>query len=89
MAVPMKSGGGGSAEMKLLAIDAICAIAYAEDIYVPRLSHDGNSAGLYTTKILSTRGNRTVCTGRFPEDKELSPLRQKSMSSPRCTIDPK
>ena len=42
---------------ELLAIDAICAIAYAEDIYA-RTSHDGNPAGPYTTKILSTPGKQ-------------------------------
>jgi hypothetical protein len=58
---------------ELLAIDAICAIAYAEDIYA-QTSHDGNPAGLYTTKILSTPGKQDGLYWKVPEDKELSPL---------------
>ncbi len=58
---------------ELLAIDAICAIAYAEDIYA-QASHDGNPAGLYTTKILSTPGKQDGLYWKVPEDKELSPL---------------
>jgi len=58
---------------ELLAIDAICAIAYAEDIYA-RTSHDGNPTGLYTTKILSTPGKQDGLYWKVPEDKELSPL---------------
>jgi hypothetical protein len=58
---------------ELLAIDAICAIAYAEDIYARR-SHDGNPAGLYTTKIFSTPGKQDGLYWEVPEDKELSPL---------------
>lgn len=58
---------------ELLAIDAICAIAYAEDIYA-QTSHDGNPAGLYTTKILSTAGKQDGLYWKVPEDKELSPL---------------
>jgi Protein of unknown function (DUF2950) len=58
---------------ELLAIDAICAIAYAEDIYA-RTAHDGNPAGLYTTKIFSTPGKQDGLYWKVPEDKELSPL---------------
>jgi hypothetical protein len=58
---------------ELLAIDAICAIVYAEDIYA-QTSHDGNPAGLYTTKILSTPGKQDGLYWKVPEDKELSPL---------------
>ena len=58
---------------ELLAIDAICAIAYAEDIY-SQTSHDGNPAGLYTTKILSTPAKHDGLYWKVPEDKELSPL---------------
>jgi Protein of unknown function (DUF2950) len=58
---------------ELLAIDAICAIAYAEDIYA-QTSHDGNSAGLYTAKILSTPEKQDGLYWKVPEDKELSPL---------------
>ena len=58
---------------ELLAIDAICAIAYAEDIYA-QTSHDGNPPGLYTTKVLSTPGKQDGLYWKVPEDKELSPL---------------
>jgi Protein of unknown function (DUF2950) len=58
---------------ELLAIDAICAIAYAEDIYA-QVSHDGNPAGLYTTKIFSSPGKQDGLYWKVPEDKELSPL---------------
>jgi hypothetical protein len=58
---------------ELLAIDAICAIAYAEDIYA-QTSHDGNPPGLYTTKVLSTPGKQDGLYWQVPEDKELSPL---------------
>jgi hypothetical protein len=42
---------------ELLAIDAVCAIAVAEELYAQE-SHDGNPAGLYTTKIFSTAGKQ-------------------------------
>jgi hypothetical protein len=58
---------------ELLAIDAICAIAYAEDIYA-QTSHDGSPAGLYTTKIFSTPGKQDGLYWKVAEDKELSPL---------------
>ncbi len=58
---------------ELLAIDAISAIAYAEDIYA-QTSHDGNPVGLYTTKILSTPGKQDGLYWKVSEDKELSPL---------------
>jgi Protein of unknown function (DUF2950) len=58
---------------ELLAIDAICAIAYAEDIYA-QTSHDGNPAGLYTTKIFSTPGKQDGLYWQVTEDEERSPL---------------
>ena len=58
---------------ELLAIDAICAIANAEDLYA-QASRDGKPAGLFTTKVLSTSGKQDGLYWAVPEDKEPSPL---------------
>jgi Protein of unknown function (DUF2950) len=58
---------------ELLAIDAVSAIAYAEDIYA-QTSHDGNPAGLYTTKIFSSPGKEDGLYWEVRGDGELSPL---------------
>lgn len=58
---------------ELLAIDAVCAIAVAEELYAQE-SHDGNPAGLYTTKIFSTAGKQDGLYWPVSGDEQTSPL---------------
>ena len=58
---------------ELLAIDAVFAIANAEEMYaqVPR---DGNPSGLYTSKIFSTPGKQDGLYWKAAKDQPASPL---------------
>jgi len=58
---------------ELLAIDAVSAIAYAEDLYASD-SRDGNAAGVFTTKIFSTAGKQDGLFWQVSADKDPSPL---------------
>lgn len=58
---------------ELLAIDAVYAIADAEEAYA-KTSHDGNVAGLYTTKIFSTAGKQDGLYWPTAEGEPSSPL---------------
>jgi hypothetical protein len=58
---------------ELLAIDAISAIGNAEELYAQQ-SHDGNPAGLYTTKIFSTPGKHDGLFWKVPQGQPPSPL---------------
>jgi Protein of unknown function (DUF2950) len=60
-------------ENELLSIDAAYAMSAAEDLY-RRQSHDGNSAGKYTTQILSTPGKQNGLYWEVPAEKPSSPL---------------
>ena len=58
---------------ELLAIDAVSAIANAEEVYAQR-PHDGNPAGLYTTKIFSTAGKQDGLYWPVADGEPSSPL---------------
>jgi hypothetical protein len=58
---------------ELLAIDAVSAIANAEELYAHR-PHDGNPAGLYTTKIFSTAGKQDGLYWPVADGEPSSPL---------------
>ena len=58
---------------ELLAIDAVSAIANAEEVYAQR-PHDGNPAGLYTTKIFSTAGKQDGLYWPVADGEPPSPL---------------
>jgi hypothetical protein len=58
---------------ELLAIDALYAIANAEEQYAQQ-SRDGNPAGIYTTKIFSTSGKQDGLYWPAAEDEPASPL---------------
>jgi hypothetical protein len=58
---------------ELLAIDAVCAIGVAEELYAQE-SHNGNPAGLYTTKIFSTAGKQDGLYWPVSGDELTSPL---------------
>jgi hypothetical protein len=58
---------------ELLAIDAVYAIADAEEAYA-KTPHDGNPAGLYTAKIFSTAGKQDGLYWPTAEGEAPSPL---------------
>jgi Protein of unknown function (DUF2950) len=58
---------------ELLAIDAVAAIANAEELYAQQ-PREGNPAGLYTTKIFSTPGKQDGLYWPVPEGEPASPL---------------
>jgi hypothetical protein len=58
---------------ELLAIDAVTAIANAEELYAQQ-PRDGDPAGLYTTKIFSTPGKQDGLYWPVPEGEPASPL---------------
>jgi len=58
---------------ELLAIDAVSAIANAEELYAQR-PHDGNPAGLYTTKIFSSAGKQDGLYWPVADGEPSSPL---------------
>jgi hypothetical protein len=58
---------------ELLAIDAIAAIANAEELYAKQ-PRDGNPAGRYTTKIFSTSGKRDGLYWPVADGEPSSPL---------------
>ena len=58
---------------ELLAVDAVCAIAVAEELYAQE-SHDGNPASPYTTKIFSTPGKQDGLYWPVSEGEQTSPL---------------
>ena len=58
---------------ELLAIDAIAAIADAEELYAKQ-PRDGNPAGLYTTKIFSTPGKQDGLYWPVADGEPSSPL---------------
>jgi Protein of unknown function (DUF2950) len=58
---------------ELLAIDAVSAMANAEELYFKH-SHDGNPRHRYTVKILSTPGKEDGLYWEVPADEPSSPL---------------
>jgi hypothetical protein len=58
---------------ELLAIDAVTAIANAEELYAQQ-PRDGDPAGLYTTKIFSSPGKQDGLYWPVPEGQTASPL---------------
>jgi hypothetical protein len=58
---------------ELLAIDAVGAVAKAEELYF-KSGHDGKPAKRYTDKILSTVGKQDGLYWEVPADKHSSPL---------------
>ena len=58
---------------ELLAIDAIAAIANAEELYAQK-PRDGNPAGLYTTKIFSSSGKQDGLYRPVADGEPSSPL---------------
>jgi len=58
---------------ELLAIDAVSAMANAEEVYF-QSGHDGNPPHLYTTKILSSPGKQDGLYWEAPADQASSPL---------------
>ncbi len=58
---------------ELLAIDAVAAMANAEEIYF-KSGHDGNPPHLYTQKILSTPGKQDGLYWEVPAEQPSSPL---------------
>ena len=58
---------------ELLAIDAVSAMATAEELYFRR-GHDGNARHLYTEKVLSTPGRQDGLYWEVPADRPSSPL---------------
>lgn len=58
---------------ELLAIDAVFAIGNAEEMYAGS-AHDGNPAGLYATRVVSTPGKQDGLFWQVSEGQPLSPL---------------
>jgi hypothetical protein len=58
---------------ELLAIDAVSAMANAEELYFKK-SHDGNPPHLYTEKVLSTPGKQDGLYWEVPANQPSSPL---------------
>ncbi len=58
---------------ELLAIDAVSAMANAEQLYFKK-GHDGNAPHLYTEKVLSTPGKQDGLYWEVPADQPSSPL---------------
>ncbi len=58
---------------ELLAIDAISAMGNAQDLYFQG-AHDGNPAGQYALKILSSTGKQDGLYWQVPADQPSSPL---------------
>jgi hypothetical protein len=58
---------------ELLAINAVSAMGYAEQLYF-KSAHDGNPAHQYTQKILSSKGKQDGLYWEVPPDQPASPL---------------